>query len=131
VTGEFRNQVPGLEDMEMQYRRLGTSGPTVSAIGLGCMGMSGGVYGPADRQESIAIIHDALDAGITFLDTGDFYGMGHRPVPVPAGQSPPERRRATGCGRVRRFRFRGRRLGSPVNRQITGEVIRVTGGRHS
>src|SRR3954454_6773138 len=60
----------------MQQRRLGTSGPTVSAIGLGAMGMSG-MYGPADRQESIATIHAALDAGINLFDTGDFYGMGH------------------------------------------------------
>ncbi len=60
----------------MLQRRLGTSGPTVSAIGLGCMGMSG-MYGPADRKESIATIHAALDAGITLFDTGDFYGMGH------------------------------------------------------
>lgn len=57
-------------------RTLGTHGPSVSAIGLGCMGMSD-FYGPADRQESIATIHAALDAGITLLDTGDFYGMGH------------------------------------------------------
>ncbi|HEY1436419.1 MAG TPA: aldo/keto reductase, partial [Casimicrobiaceae bacterium] len=60
----------------MNQRRLGSSGPTVSAIGLGCMGMSD-FYGPADRGESIATIHAALDAGITLLDTGDFYGMGH------------------------------------------------------
>jgi aryl-alcohol dehydrogenase-like predicted oxidoreductase len=60
----------------MQQRRLGTNGPAVSAIGLGCMGMSG-MYGPADRAESIATIHAALDAGIALLDTGDFYGMGH------------------------------------------------------
>src|SRR5882724_9379221 len=60
----------------MQHRRLGTTGPTVSALGLGAMGMSG-MYGPADRQESIATIHAALDAGITLIDTGDFYGMGH------------------------------------------------------
>jgi len=60
----------------MDTRKLGTSGPNVGAIGLGCMGMSD-VYGPADRSESIATIHAALDAGITLLDTGDFYGMGH------------------------------------------------------
>ncbi|HEV2565746.1 MAG TPA: aldo/keto reductase [Microvirga sp.] len=60
----------------MQHHRLGRTGPTVSALGLGCMGMSG-MYGPADRAESIATIHAALDAGITLLDTGDFYGMGH------------------------------------------------------
>jgi aryl-alcohol dehydrogenase-like predicted oxidoreductase len=55
---------------------MGKDGPRVSAFGLGCMGMSG-MYGPADRAESIATIHAALDAGITLLDTGDFYGMGH------------------------------------------------------
>ena len=60
----------------MQQRRLGKNGPLVSALGLGCMGMSG-MYGPADRQESIATIHAALEAGVTLLDTGDFYGMGH------------------------------------------------------
>ncbi|MEU9073464.1 aldo/keto reductase [Kitasatospora sp. NPDC048538] len=57
-------------------RTLGTSGPVTSALGLGCMGMSD-LYGPADEAESIATIHAALDAGITLLDTGDFYGMGH------------------------------------------------------
>ncbi|WP_394822967.1 aldo/keto reductase [Pendulispora albinea] len=60
----------------MSTRALGTKGPQVSAIGLGCMGMSD-LYGPADRTESIATIHAALEAGITLLDTGDFYGMGH------------------------------------------------------
>jgi len=60
----------------MNNRKLGTAGPEVSAIGLGCMGMSD-LYGPSDRGESIATIHAALDAGITLLDTGDFYGMGH------------------------------------------------------
>jgi aryl-alcohol dehydrogenase-like predicted oxidoreductase len=57
-------------------RQLGTTGPLVSAIGLGCMGMSG-MYGPADDEESIATIHAALDEGVTLLDTGDFYGAGH------------------------------------------------------
>jgi aryl-alcohol dehydrogenase-like predicted oxidoreductase len=60
----------------MNKRILGQSGPSVYVIGLGCMGMSG-MYGPADRTESIATIHAALDAGVTLLDTGDFYGMGH------------------------------------------------------
>jgi pyridoxine 4-dehydrogenase len=60
----------------MDNRKLGATGPTVSAIGLGCMGMSD-FYGPADRGESIATVHAALDAGVTLLDTGDFYGMGH------------------------------------------------------
>ncbi|MFD8702044.1 aldo/keto reductase [Kitasatospora sp. NPDC059648] len=57
-------------------RRLGASGPVTSALGLGCMGMSD-LYGPADETESIATVHAALDAGVTLLDTGDFYGMGH------------------------------------------------------
>ncbi|MGW0764382.1 aldo/keto reductase [Streptomyces sp. NPDC002676] len=57
-------------------RTLGTTGPQVSPLGLGCMGMSA-LYGDADRAESIATIHAALDAGVTLLDTGDFYGMGH------------------------------------------------------
>jgi aryl-alcohol dehydrogenase-like predicted oxidoreductase len=48
----------------------------ISDLGLGCMGMSD-FYGPADENESIATIHAALDAGITLLDTGDYYGMGH------------------------------------------------------
>jgi len=56
--------------------KLGSTGPEVSPIALGCMGMSG-VYGPADDAESLATIHAAIDAGINLLDTGDFYGMGH------------------------------------------------------
>jgi aryl-alcohol dehydrogenase-like predicted oxidoreductase len=60
----------------MELVSLGRGGPQVSRAGLGLMGMSG-VYGPADEAESIATIHAALDAGITLLDTGDFYGMGH------------------------------------------------------
>jgi aryl-alcohol dehydrogenase-like predicted oxidoreductase len=61
----------------MQTVKLGRSGPTVSQIGLGCMGMSPGVYGPADEAEGIATIRAAVDAGVTLIDTGDFYGMGH------------------------------------------------------
>ena len=59
----------------MEQRTLGVAGP-VSAVGLGCMGMSG-AYGPTDRAEAVATVHAALDAGITLIDTGDFYGMGH------------------------------------------------------
>ncbi|MFE1949400.1 aldo/keto reductase [Streptomyces sp. NPDC059524] len=62
--------------MTLPTRPLGTTGPRVSALGLGCMGMSA-LYGDADRAESIATIHAALDAGVTLLDTGDFYAMGH------------------------------------------------------
>jgi aryl-alcohol dehydrogenase-like predicted oxidoreductase len=60
----------------MKRAQLGKTGPTVSALGLGAMGMSG-MYGPSDRKESLATIQAAVDAGITLLDTGDFYGMGH------------------------------------------------------
>jgi aryl-alcohol dehydrogenase-like predicted oxidoreductase len=60
---------------------LGSAGPFVSRIGLGCMGMSG-VYGPTDEAESVATIHAAIDAGINLLDTGDFYGMGHNEMLV-------------------------------------------------
>src|ERR1700736_1779634 len=62
--------------MATAFRQLGASGPLVFPIALGCMGMSG-MYGPADDKESIATIQAALDRGITLLDTGDFYGMGH------------------------------------------------------
>jgi aryl-alcohol dehydrogenase-like predicted oxidoreductase len=61
----------------MQTTTLGRNGPTVSVLGLGCMGMSPGVYGPADEDEAIATIRAAVEAGITLIDTGDFYGMGH------------------------------------------------------
>lgn len=60
----------------MKINNLGNTGPLVSRIGLGCMGMSG-MYGQSDRRESIATIHAALESGVTLLDTGDFYGMGH------------------------------------------------------
>ncbi len=60
----------------MNNRSLGSTGPQVSALGLGCMGMSA-LYGEADRTESVATVHAALEAGVTLLDTGDFYAMGH------------------------------------------------------
>ncbi|MDR0138749.1 aldo/keto reductase [Metabacillus idriensis] len=60
----------------MENRKIGHNGSAVSSIGLGCMGMSD-LYGAADRNESIATIHEALEKGITLFDTGDFYGVGH------------------------------------------------------
>jgi aryl-alcohol dehydrogenase-like predicted oxidoreductase len=62
--------------MDARTIRLGETGPEVFRIGLGCMGMSG-MYGPADDEESVRTIQAAIDAGVTLLDTGDFYGMGH------------------------------------------------------
>ena len=56
--------------------QLGKTGPSVFPISLGCMGMSG-MYGPSDDAESVATIREAIDRGVTLLDTGDFYGMGH------------------------------------------------------
>jgi aryl-alcohol dehydrogenase-like predicted oxidoreductase len=61
----------------METMKLGRSGPAVGVLGLGCMGMSPGVYGPADEAESIATVRAAVDAGITLIDPCDFYGMGH------------------------------------------------------
>src|SRR6188508_1702857 len=73
-------------------RTLGNNGPSVSDIGLGCMGMSD-LYGPPDDTESVATIHAALDAGITLLDTGDYYGMGHNELLI--------RDALKGCDRTR------------------------------
>jgi aryl-alcohol dehydrogenase-like predicted oxidoreductase len=60
----------------MKQRRLGTSGPQISAIGLGCMGMSE-FYGPSDEATSIQVIHHALERGVNLFDTADMYGSGH------------------------------------------------------
>ncbi len=62
-------------------RKLGTAGPEVFPLALGCMGMSG-MYGHADEAESLATIHAAMDAGVNLIDTGDFYGMGHNEMLV-------------------------------------------------
>ena len=72
---------------------IGLNGDEISAAGLGCMGMSGG-YGPADDAESIATIHAALDAGVTFFDTGDFYGMGHNEMLLGEALKGEKRKRA-------------------------------------
>lgn len=66
---------------DTSFRRLGTTGPKVFPLALGCMGMSG-MYGESDEAESIRTIHAAVDAGVTLLDTGDFYGMGHNEMLV-------------------------------------------------
>jgi len=60
----------------MQARKLGNSDLTVSAIGLGCMSMSG-TYGQSDDEQSIAVVHRAIDLGVTFIDSSDMYGWGH------------------------------------------------------
>jgi aryl-alcohol dehydrogenase-like predicted oxidoreductase len=96
-------------------RTLGRSGLTVSAQGLGCMGMSF-AYGPTDETESIATIHRALDLGVTFLDTADIYGFGANEELV--GRAIAGRREevvlATKCGIVARDGGRGRGVdGSP------------------
>jgi aryl-alcohol dehydrogenase-like predicted oxidoreductase len=65
-----------LETIKMRYRKLGESTLMVSALGLGCMGMSE-FYGPRNEEESLATIHLALDRDVNFLDTADIYGSGH------------------------------------------------------
>jgi aryl-alcohol dehydrogenase-like predicted oxidoreductase len=72
----------------MKTRSLGKTGPAVSALGLGCMGMSPDFYGPADEAEGIATIHAALEAGITLIDTG------HRgSIPTSRSKTPSARSR--------------------------------------
>src|SRR5690349_15873583 len=61
--------------------QLGDTGPAVYPIALGCMGMSG-AYGASDEIESVATIHEAIERGVTLLDTGDFYGSGHNELLV-------------------------------------------------
>ncbi len=77
----------------MKTTQLGATGPRVAQLGLGCMGMSD-MYGPADRKESLATIHAAMEAGVTLLDTGDFYGMGHNEMLIGEALAGRDRERA-------------------------------------
>jgi aryl-alcohol dehydrogenase-like predicted oxidoreductase len=77
----------------VQKRELGSSGLFVSAMGLGCMGMSE-FYGPSGEAEGIDIIHRAIELGITFLDTADIYGMGRNEELVGRDKGPPRSGRA-------------------------------------
>ena len=101
--------------LTMRRRALGASGIEVSAIGLGCWGMSGS-YGPADEAESVATLHHALDLGVDFIDTADSYGDGHNESLIgrALGGSPPRVRpgvqdRLGQAGRAGRQRGRRRR----------------------
>src|SRR6516165_9997441 len=101
----------------MRLVRLGRNGPDVSEMGLGCMGMSGG-YGATDDAESIATIHAALEAGITMLDTGDFYGSGHNEMLIAEALKGGKRERAfiavksgAMAGRIRSRTFSPTRCG--------------------
>ena len=85
----------------MQMRTLGKNGPSVAALGLGCMGMSD-FYGPADRAESIATIHAALDAGISLLDTGDYYAMGHNEMLIAEALKGRDRSKRSNQRQIRR-----------------------------
>ncbi|QSQ18968.1 aldo/keto reductase [Pyxidicoccus parkwayensis] len=73
----------GTQDTKQAQRtvKLGNTGPEVFPLGLGCMGMSG-MYGATDDAESIRTIQSAIDQGVTLIDTGDFYGMGHNEMLV-------------------------------------------------
>jgi aryl-alcohol dehydrogenase-like predicted oxidoreductase len=101
-------------------RTLGRDGLTVSALGLGCMGMSQ-AYGPADRAESIATIHCALDLGVTFLDTSDVYGDGHNEELV--GEAIAGRRDEVQLATKFSLSHRGRRIdGRPENVRTCAEA---------
>jgi aryl-alcohol dehydrogenase-like predicted oxidoreductase len=91
-----RNHTAAHMEVLMRTLQLGMNGPAVSVLGLGCMGMSGG-YGPADDAESIATVKAALDAGVTLIDTGDFYGMGHNEMLLREALTGGRRKRAFIC----------------------------------
>jgi pyridoxine 4-dehydrogenase len=77
----------------MHTVKIGRNGEEFSAVGLGCMGMSGG-YGAPNDAERIATIHAALEAGVTLIDTGDFYGMGHNELLIAEALKGGKRERA-------------------------------------
>ena len=118
----------------MKMKTLGSHGPTVSALGLGTMGMSD-MYGPADRAESIATIHEALDQGITLLDTGDFYGMGHNEMLIAEALTPgeeksrPAQRQIRRAARTRSGRIQRLRLAAGCCTQFRGVLAQATACR--
>lgn len=95
----------------MKRRLLGYEGPSVSAIGLGCMGMSQS-YGAGDEAESIAAVHRALDLGVTFLDTADVYGPHTNEELV--GRAIAERRDEV---------FLATKFGLPSDKSQPGEIV--------
>lgn len=103
----------------MQQRTLGSQGLIVSALGLGCMGMSE-FYGPGDEAESIATIHRALDLGVTLLDTADMYGRGHNEELV--GRAIAGRR----DGVILATKFGILRSDDPAHRGVSGRPEYVT-----
>jgi aryl-alcohol dehydrogenase-like predicted oxidoreductase len=107
---------------KLETRQLGRSGIAASAIGLGCMSFSG-VYGPSDDKAAQAVIHDALDAGITMLDTADMYGWGQNETVV--GQAIKGRRGfvlASKFGQVQRPGGASAVDGSPAHVQAACEA---------
>src|SRR3989304_4470917 len=116
----------------MESRRLGKSGLTVSALGLGCMGMSE-FYGARENNESVATLHRALDLGINFLDTADIYGLGHNEELV--GKAIRDRRNEVilatkfGIVRGRDGSWKGVN-GKPEDDRGAGRPFRLPGARH-
>ena len=106
----------------MQRRRLGRSGLEVSAIGLGCMGMSA-MYGASDEAESIATLHRAIELGMDFLDTSDMYGNGHNEELVGPGDRRPARSGPAG-DEVRQHSPSGRHHGRQRSARVRGGGLR-------
>jgi aryl-alcohol dehydrogenase-like predicted oxidoreductase len=99
----------------MRTRNLGSTGPAVSALGLGAMGMSG-AYGETDRGESIATVHAAMEAGVTLIDTGDFYAMGHNELLLAEALRGRDRDSYTLSVKFGMLRGPGNEFGGPDNR---------------